>query len=89
MGRKYYTSEEKLAAVKLYIKYDFSPSAVIYELGYPSRNRLYSWYKEYKETGKFSLHTSSRIRSWALPPIMIDCSRISSGTRSSSMFRQA
>ena len=34
MGRKYYTSEEKLAAVKLYIKYDFSPSAVIYELGY-------------------------------------------------------
>jgi transposase-like protein len=55
MGRKYYTSEEKLAAVKLYIKYDFSPSAVIYELGYPSRNRLYSWYKEYKETGKFTI----------------------------------
>ena len=55
MGRKYYTSEEKPAAVKLYIKYDFSPSAVIYELGYPSRNRLYSWYKEYKETGKFTI----------------------------------
>ena len=55
MGRKYYTSEEKLAAVKLYIQYDFSPSAVIYQLGYPSRNRLYSWYKEYKDTGKLSV----------------------------------
>lgn len=55
MGRKYYTSEEKLAAVKLYIQYDFSPSAVIYQLGYPSRNRLRSWYEEYKETGKFTI----------------------------------
>lgn len=43
MGRKHYTSEEKLAAVKLYIQYDFSPSAVIYQLGYPSRNRLYGF----------------------------------------------
>ena len=43
MGRKHYTSEEKLAAVKLYIQYDFSPSAVIYQLGYLSRNRLYGF----------------------------------------------
>ena len=55
MGKRNYTPEQKMAAVKLYIQYDFSPSAVIYQLGYPSRNRLYSWYKEYKETGKFSV----------------------------------
>ena len=34
MGKKYYTPEQKMAAVKLYIQYDFSPSAVIYQLGY-------------------------------------------------------
>lgn len=46
-----YTYEKRMKAVLLYIKYDKSPSAVIYELGYPSRNILASWYKEYVETG--------------------------------------
>lgn len=50
---KHYTPEEKMAAVKLYIQYDRSPSAVICQLGYPSRNRLRSWYEEYCQTGTF------------------------------------
>ncbi len=47
-----YTHEERMKAVQLYIKYDCSPSAVIYELGYPSRNMLTGWYREYIATGK-------------------------------------
>jgi len=46
-----YSYEERMRAVQLYIKYYFSPSDVIYEIGYPSRNRLRQWYKEYIETG--------------------------------------
>ena len=51
MAKKNYTYEERMAAVRLYIKYDLNYSAVYYELGYPSRNRLRIWYKEYNETG--------------------------------------
>ncbi|NLX27103.1 MAG: IS3 family transposase [Lentisphaerae bacterium] len=46
-----YSYEDRMKAVQLYIQYDCCPSAVIYELGYPSRNRLTDWYKEYKVTG--------------------------------------
>ena len=46
-----YSYEDRLKAVALYIKYDFSIAATIRELGYPSRNMLIRWYKEYKETG--------------------------------------
>ena len=49
-----YTLEEKKKAVDLFIKYDLSPAAVIHELGYPSKGRLYKWYQEYKETGELS-----------------------------------
>lgn len=46
-----YTYEQKMKAIELFIKYDLSPSAVIHELGYPSRNQIRAWYKEYAETG--------------------------------------
>ena len=49
-----YTYEEKKEAVDLFIKYDLSPAAVIHELGYPSKNRLYQWYQEYISTGTLS-----------------------------------
>lgn len=50
-----HTAEERLKAVKLYIlQYDCSPSAVIRKLGYPSRNKLGAWYKEYFESGTVS-----------------------------------
>lgn len=49
---KAFTNEEKLKAIKLYIQYDFSPGAVISELGYPAaRSVLYRWYKAYKDNG--------------------------------------
>lgn len=55
MGRKHSTSEEELSVVKLYIQYACSLVAVIYQIGYPSRNRLQSWCEEYKETGKITI----------------------------------
>lgn len=51
-----YSYEERIKAVKLFIKYDNSIASVIRELGYPSRNMLLRWYAEYKENGK--LHKS-------------------------------
>lgn len=44
-----YSREDKLRAVELFIKYDFSPQSVIDELGYPCWGSLYSWYEEYIE----------------------------------------
>ncbi len=42
-----FSKEERLRAVKLYIKYDLKISPVIRELGYPSKGSLVNWYKEY------------------------------------------
>lgn len=42
-----YTRDEKLKAVQLYIQYGKSPAAVRHELGYPTKNCMYIWYKEY------------------------------------------
>ena len=47
-------TRKKKKAVDLFIKYDLSPAAVIHELGYPSKNRLYQWYQEYISTGTLS-----------------------------------
>ncbi len=55
-----YTYEERMKAVQLYIRYDCSPSAVIHELGYPSRNMLTTWYREYIATGKLYSERSIR-----------------------------
>lgn len=46
-----YSYKERMKAIQLFVQYDCSPSAVIHELGYPSRGMLYNWYKEYIETG--------------------------------------
>ena len=50
-----YSYEDRIKAVKLYIKYDLSAADTIRELGYPGRKMLVRWYKEYQETG--GLHT--------------------------------
>lgn len=47
-----YSYKDRMKAVKLYIKFDFSAAAAIRELGYPSRNMLKTWYREYIETGR-------------------------------------
>lgn len=46
-----YSYEERLRAVKLYIKYDHSISAVIRKLGYPFHQALFHWYQEYQTYG--------------------------------------
>jgi len=45
-----YTHEEKLKAIKLYLKYE-SYAAVINELEYPSRGSLRNWINEHKQHG--------------------------------------
>lgn len=47
-----FTNEEKLKAIELFIQYDFSPGAVITQIGYPAhRSVSYRWYKAYKANG--------------------------------------
>lgn len=64
-----YSREEKLRAIELYIKYDFSPISVTHELGYPCRDTLYAWYDEYLEnegdmpsSGKHKRYTDEQKR---------------------------
>ncbi|NLU42622.1 MAG: helix-turn-helix domain-containing protein [Firmicutes bacterium] len=44
--------EDRMKAVMLYIKYDFSAADAIRELGYPGRKTLVRWYREYEATGE-------------------------------------
>ena len=46
-----YSQEDRIKAVQLYIKYDFSLADTVLELGYPNKRMLRHWYKEYQETG--------------------------------------
>lgn len=54
-----YIYEQRMTAVKLYIKYCHKAAAVIRELGYPNRHILVQWFKEYEATG--DLHRESRL----------------------------
>lgn len=51
-----YSYEDRMRAVKLYIKYDFSAADTIRELGYPNSKMIVRWYKEYRETGGLHRH---------------------------------
>ena len=53
-----YSYDDRMRAVQLYIKYDFSLADTVRELGYPNRKMLSRWYQEYKETG--DLHVKYR-----------------------------
>jgi transposase-like protein len=44
-----YSREQRMTAIKLYIKYDKSIADVICELGYPVGKSLTTWYAEYLE----------------------------------------
>jgi putative transposase len=64
-----YSYEDRIKAVRLYIKYDLSAADTVRELGYPSRKMLVRWYKEYHETGglhegyiKHPTYTSAQMR---------------------------
>ncbi len=52
-----YSYADRLKAVKLYIKYDHRVATVLQELGYPSKNALKQWYREYiKNDGLHEKH---------------------------------
>lgn len=57
-----YSHEDRMKAIKLYVKYDFSAADTLRELGYPSRSMLVRWYKEYKETGELHEQYAKRPR---------------------------
>ena len=46
-----FSYKERVKAVKLLLQYDISYATVLRELGYPSRESLVSWYKEYVQNG--------------------------------------
>jgi transposase InsO family protein/transposase-like protein len=46
-----YSESERKKAIELFIKYDKRVTQVIHELGYPTRQSLYLWYKDYLKTG--------------------------------------
>lgn len=49
-----YSYEDKMRAIELYLRYDWSAAAVINELGYPNRQTLRLWYMEFAENGDLS-----------------------------------
>jgi len=55
-----YSYEERITAVKLYIKYGLRAAIVIQELGYPDRHTLVTWYKEYINNGQLHTQVSRR-----------------------------
>lgn len=46
-----YSYEERLRAVKLYLKYGGRLKTTIRELGYPTKNSLKAWCAEFEEGG--------------------------------------
>ncbi len=44
-----YSYEDRLRAVRLYIKLGMRIQATIGQLGYPTKNALKSWYREYEQ----------------------------------------
>ncbi|WOC16170.1 hypothetical protein MP213Fo_16430 [Pseudochrobactrum sp. MP213Fo] len=45
-----YTYEERMRAVELYIMLGKRVRATIRELGYPTKNTLMGWYREYERS---------------------------------------
>ncbi|MBA4143363.1 MAG: transposase, partial [Nitrosospira sp.] len=44
-----YSYEDRIRAVKLYIKLGERIAATIRQLGYPTKNALKSWHREYEQ----------------------------------------
>ena len=45
-----YSYEDRIRAVKLYIKLGNRTGPTIRQLGYPTKNALKSWYREYEQS---------------------------------------
>ena len=66
-----YSYEERIRAVKLYIKLGKRTAATIQQLGYPTKNSLATWYREFQRRGDLqagmrarSRNTPTSKRSW-------------------------
>ncbi len=44
-----FSYEDRIRAVKLYIKLGKRLGATIHQLGYPTKNSLIGWYREYEQ----------------------------------------
>lgn len=69
-----YSYEERMRAVRLFVKYDKSCMAVINELEYPSRVQLMSWYREYEKDGDLAMRGGTAINLFMLdiPRLSVD-----------------
>lgn len=47
-----YSTEQRKLAIETYIKFDLSAADTVAELGYPTRQSLKAWYKDYLEHGE-------------------------------------
>lgn len=47
-----YSTEQRKLAIETYIKFDLSAADTVAELGYPTRQSLRAWYKDYLEHGE-------------------------------------
>jgi transposase-like protein len=50
-----YSYEDRIRAVKLYIKLDKRIAATLTQLGYPTKNALKTWYREYEQQQDVSM----------------------------------
>lgn len=55
-----HTHEERMRAVELYINLGKRVRATIRELGYPTKNTLTSWYREYERRRDFPIEMALR-----------------------------
>ncbi len=58
-----YSYEERIRAVKLYIKHGKRSGPTIRQLGYPTKNSLKGWYREYEQNRDLQVvYTRSRVK---------------------------
>jgi transposase-like protein len=58
-----YSYEERIRAVRLYIKYGKRTGPTIRQLGYPTKNSLKGWYREYEQNRDLQVvYTRSRVK---------------------------
>lgn len=56
-----YSEEERMKAIKLFLKYDKRPTKTVRELGYPGVKALLRWYAEYVEEKKTGISRNSKL----------------------------
>ncbi|MBC7620652.1 MAG: hypothetical protein H7293_16990 [Candidatus Saccharibacteria bacterium] len=54
-----YLHEDRIRAVELFIKLGKRTAPTIWQLGYPTKNALKSWYREYDQSRDFRIYARS------------------------------